>query len=581
MPQNKQLSMSWLLHYLSPFKGRMLILLLLLLTAIALQLINPQIVERFIDAASAKGAVASMLSLAALYLVIAVVRQLITVCLSNLGSDVAWRATNQLRAELLRHCLRLDMRFHHLQTPGVMIERIDGDVTGMSNFFAMFIVQIIGSFILLAGIVGYMFVYYWPIAIVMTVFIIISIGVMIYIRDLGVTASQAEREASASLFGLIEERIAGIEDVQANGSISYVMRRFHQSVRTVFQKGRKAWLLRFVPWEATAILLTAAVTTVLLLGVRMFVFGEISLGTLYLFFQYTQMLSDPIERLGNQIQEFQKAKSGMHRIRELLSLESEIVDGDKEILPAGALSVEFEHVNFSYNEQKEVLHDISFTLQPGERLGIVGRTGSGKSSISRLLLRLYNSDSGAIRIGGTNIRNLKLDAFHRRVSLVTQDVQLFDGTLRDNLTLFNSQVSDQEILEATGKLGLQSWIHALPQGLDTHLMAGGASLSAGEAQLLALTRVFLTQPSLVILDEPSSRLDATTESILLGAVDQLLESCTAIIIAHRLSTLEKVDKIMVLGHGRILEFGTREILLQDPLSHYAQLLRADRQEDLA
>lgn len=581
MSQKNSISMSWLFRYLRPVKGRMMILLVLLLTSTAIQLIHPQIIQQFIDTASVKGALKSLIGLAGLYLVIAFCNQFISVVISYLGNDVSWKATNQLRADLLKHCLRLDMRFHNQKTSGEMVERIDGDVNNMSNFFAMFIAQIVGSFILLAGILSVMFVYNWPIALVMTLFTTLSIFLMISIRDLGVTASKEERQASASLFGLIEERIAGIEDVQANGSVPYVMNRFHRAMRTVFLSGRRAWMLRVVPWNATVILFTMAVTVVLLMSVHLYLIDQITLGTLFLFFQYTQMLNDPIEQLGNQIQEFQRAKSGMQRSHELLSLRSEIQEGADETLPKGALGVQFEHVNFSYNQDKPVLRDINFTLKPGERLGIVGRTGSGKSSISRLLLRLYNIDSGIIRIGGMDIRNLKLDALYRRVGMVTQDVQLFDGTLRDNLTLFNAGVSDQKILNITEKLGMRQWIDALPEGLDTHLSAGGASLSAGEAQLFALTRVFLTQPSLVILDEPSSRLDAATEATLQGAVDQLLEHCTGVVIAHRLSTLEKVDKIMVLGSGSVLEFGDREALAQDYSSHYAELLRKSRLEELA
>ncbi|WP_282942557.1 ABC transporter ATP-binding protein [Paenibacillus sp. RC67] len=581
MKQNKEISMFWLLRYLIPVKLRMIALLGLLLITIALQLIHPQIIRQFIDTAAEQGAVVSLLSLAGIYLAIAVCIQLITVTVSFLSNDVAWRATNQLRADILKHCLRLDMRFHNSKTPGEMIERIDGDVTSMSNFFAMFVVQIIGSLVLLSGILGYMFVINWPIAIIMSIFTIISILTMIGIRNLGVTASTAERQASASLFGFIEERIAGIEDVQTNGSIPYVMNRFHRAMRNVFMSGRKAWMLRVVPWNATVVLFTISVTVVLLMGVHLYLKGQVTIGTLFLFFQYTQMLNDPIEQLGNQMQEFQKAKSGLRRSRELLSIRSEIMEGTEQILPNGALSVEFEHIHFSYSKDKPVLHDIHFKLQPGERLGLIGRTGSGKSSISRLLLRLYNMDSGVIRIGGTDIRTLSLEALYRRVGMVTQDVQLFDGTLRDNLTLFNDSVTDDEIIETVEKLGLRKWIDNLAQGLDTHLSAGGASVSAGEAQLLALARVFLTQPDLVIMDEPSSRLDAATEASLQMAVDQLMEHCTGIVIAHRLSTLEKVDKIMVLDHGRILEFGSRESLAQDPTSHYARLLRTDRLEELA
>ncbi|CAG7598737.1 putative ABC transporter ATP-binding protein [Paenibacillus solanacearum] len=581
MSQSKQLSIFWLFRYLRPVKGRLAVLLVMLLSATALQLLQPRIIKQFIDTAAAQGVVSGLLALAGLYLVAAACNQLLTVAVSYLGNDVAWRSTNRLRADLLQHCLRLDMRFHNQKTPGEMIERVDGDVTNMSNFFSMFIVQIIGSFVLLAGILGYMFVSNWPIAVVMLLFTGISISAMVYVRDLGVNATQAERQAKAALLGLIEERISGIEDVQSNGGVPYVMNRFHRSMRNLFLTGRKAWMLRVVPWNATVVLFTAAVTVVLMLGVYMYMKGQVTLGTLFLFYQYTQMLNDPIEQIGNQVQEFQKAKSGMRRSREILSMQSEVMEGTGDTLPDGALGLQFEQVSFGYNKDSRVLHDISFNLKPGERLGLVGRTGSGKTSISRLLLRLYNADSGVIRVGGVDIRTLRLEALYRRVGMVTQDVQLFDGTLRDNLTLFDPRISDQDILATTGKLGLQSWIDELPEGLNTHLASGGSSLSAGEAQLFALTRVFLTKPSLVILDEPSSRLDAATEATLQGAVDQLLEQCTAIVIAHRLSTLEKVDKIMVLGQGRIVEFGDREALAQNPSTHFAQLLRTDRQEELA
>lgn len=581
MPKTEKSSMSWLLRYLKPVKGRLALLLFMLLTSTGLQLLNPQIIKRFIDTAASGGVLTNLVQLAGIFLVVAVFNQLITVAVSYLGNDVAWRATNQLRGDLLKHCLRLDMRFHNVKTPGEMIERVDGDVTSISNFFAMFIVQVIGSFVLLAGILGFMFSVNVPIALVMTVFTLLSILFMVFIRNLGVDSSKNERAASASLFGLIEERIAGIEDVQANGHVPYVMNRFYRTMRTVFLKGRKAWLLRVIPWNTTVVLFALAVTAVLLLGLHYYMEGLISIGTLFLIYQYTQMLNDPIEMLGDQVQEFQKAKSGMLRSRELLSMQSVIQEGTEEQLPEGPLGLEFSQVHFSYNQDKPVLQDITFAIKPGERLGIIGRTGSGKSSLSRVLLRLYNLDRGTIRVGGTDITKLSLQALYRRVGMVTQDVQLFDGTLRDNLTLFNGDVSDQMIKETTDRLGLSQWINSQPEGLDTYLAAGGASLSAGEAQLFALTRVFLTEPSLVILDEPSSRLDAATEGMLQSAIDQLMKQSTGVIIAHRLATLEKVDRIMVLGDGKVLEFGAREELASNPASHYARLLITGREEELA
>lgn len=581
MTTKEKLSMTWLFTYLKPIRGKLALLLVMLLISTALQLINPQIVARFIDTAAEDGLVSSLLLLAGAFLIVAVSNQLITVAVSYIGNDVAWRSTNKLRGDLLRHCLKLDMRFHNLKTPGEMIERVDGDVTGISNFFAMFIVQVIGSFVLLAGILGYMFNVNVLIAGVMTLFTLLAILFMVIIRNLGVQSSKKERETSAALFGLIEERIAGIEDVQANGHVPYVMNRFYRAMRSVAITGRRAWMLRIIPWNTTVVLFALAVTAVLMLGVHYYLTGRISLGMLFLIYQYTQMLNDPIEMLGDQVQEFQKAKSGMLRSRELLSSRSEIISGDQELMPEGALSLEFEAVSFHYSEDKPVLNDLTFRVEAGERLGIIGRTGSGKSSLSRVLLRLYNINQGVIRIGGIDITKLDLPSLYQRVGMVTQDVQLFDGTLRDNLTLFNPKVSDEQILETTERLGLSTWIEALPDGLDTHLSSGGSSLSAGEAQLFALTRVFLTEPSLVVLDEPSSRLDAATESMLQLAVDSLMEHCTGVIIAHRLATLEQVDKILVLGDGQILEFGDRKELASRPDSHYARLLTTGREEELA
>lgn len=581
MGDQKKISTLWLLRYLKPVKGRIFLLFVLLLGTTGLQLVNPQVIGRFIDTAAGSGGVAELLELAALFLVLAVVNQTLGVAVTYLGSDVSWRTTNRLRGDLLKHCLRLDMRFHNQKTPGEMIERIDGDVSSISNFFAMFIVQVIGSFVLLTGILGFMYTVNVPIALVMTAFTLLSVLAMMIIRNVGVQSSSKDREASASLFSLIEERIAGIEDVQANGHVPYVMNRFYRSMRAVFLKGRRAWMLRVVPFNVTVSLFTLAVTAVMFLGVRSYMLGEIGLGMLYLIYQYTQMLNDPIERLGDQVQEFQKAKAGMLRSRELLSQRTEIIDGEEVRLPEGALSLAFEQVCFSYNKDKPVLQNISFSLMPGERLGIIGRTGSGKSSLSRLLLRLYNLDSGVIRIGGVDITKLTLPALYRRVGMVTQDVQLFDGTLRDNLTLFNGSVSDASIMETIEQLGLYPWIMAQPEGLDTHLSSGGSSLSAGEAQLFALARVFLTKPSLIVLDEPSSRLDAATEAMLQIGVDQLLQHSTGVIIAHRLATLEQVDKIMVVGDGHLLEFGNREELAANPASHYARLLQSGREEELA
>lgn len=206
-------------------------------------------------------------------------------------------------------------------------------------------------------------------------------------------------------------------------------------------------------------------------------------------------------------------------------------------------------------------------------LGLLGRTGSGKSTIARLLFRLYDPSEGEIVLSGVDVRRVRLAELHAAVGMMTQQVQLFQGTVRDNLTLFTPNISDDRILHVFGEVGLADWFAALPDGLDGHLSSGNAGLSAGEAQLLAFARVFLHSPQLVVLDEASSRLDPATERLVEQAVDRLLEGRTAIIIAHRLATVQRADRILILDDGRVIEHGRREELATDPNSRLYHLLR--------
>ena len=292
------------------------------------------------------------------------------------------------------------------------------------------------------------------------------------------------------------------------------------------------------------------------------------------------MLFAPLDEIAGELQELQRAGASVARIEELNNTESQIQEGRGTKLPLGGLPVEFHKVSFAYSEAKTALKDLSFRLAPGKVLGLLGRTGSGKTTMTRLLFRLYDPTKGVIRLGDVDVREGHVTELRERVGMVTQDVQLFHATVRDNLTFFDKSIPDERILQVLKELGLWEWYQPLPEGLDTELASGGSGLSAGEAQLLAFTRVFLKDPSLVILDEASSRLDPATERLIERAIDTLLQNRTGIIIAHRLETVQRADEILILEDGRLLEYGERKRLASDPHSRFYRLLQTGLEEVL-
>ena len=574
-----------LVDYLRTERRRVAALGVLLCTSIGLQLLNPQIMRSVIDSALAGSATDALLLLAALFFGLALVQQIVAILASYTGESVAWTATNLLRHDLARHCLFLDMSFHNARTPGEMIERIDGDVQALSNFFSQFVIKVVANVLLLLGILVLLFRVDWRVGLALAVFVLVTGVTLLRLRNISVPYWKASSEANAALFGFLEERLGGTKDIRANGAIAYTLRRFYELVRRTWQTQIKAGVMVNVMINTTMLLFTIGNATALLVGAYLFGTGSISLGTVYVIFHYSNMLMQPIEQITQQMEDLQKAGASIARVRELTGIRTKLEDGTGAALPAGPLAVDFERVSFGYDQAEPVLRNISFRLRPGSVLGLLGRTGSGKTTLIRLLLRLYDPADGQICLGdGTHavdLRDVYLRELPRHIGVVTQNVQLFNASVRDNLAFFDRSIPDERILEVLAELGLWSWYAALPDGLDSELASGGAGLSAGEGQLLAFARIFLKDPGLVILDEASSRLDPATEQLIERAVERLARDRTAIIIAHRLKTVERADEIMILDHGRIQEHGSRDALAADPRSHFSALLKTGIEEVLA
>jgi ABC-type multidrug transport system fused ATPase/permease subunit len=568
--------------YLAPQRGRLAALAALLLIDLVLQLGLPRVVQTFIDSATTGGALETLLWVGVAYLGVALGQNVVLVGWQYLARNVGLIATNRIRADLTRHCLQLDMSFHNARTPGELIERVDGDVAKLENFLSQFVVQIVLNGLLLVGVVLLLFLIDWRVGLPSLVSVIVVVlAATVLLRPMA-RYSVAERQASAELFGLLEERLSGTEDIRANGAVAYVLRRHIERSRVLFRTSVLRALLGVMSWRSLNTAITIGAILSLVIGALLALDGVLTIGQVYAIFAYTTMLNEPVEELMRQLDDLQQALASIGRVQQLFATTPHVVDAEQTTpLPAGPLAVELDAVSFAYPDDDLVLHEISALVPPGSVLGLLGRTGSGKTTLTRLLLRLYDPTSGAVRLSGVDLRCVPNTDLRVRVAIVTQDIHLFSATVRDNLTFFDPAISDAQILAALDALGMGDWVRALPDGLDTLLASGGGGLSAGQAQLLAFARAFLRDPGLIILDEASSRLDPATERRLEQALTRLLEGRTAIIIAHRLGTLDRVDQIMILEDGRVRERGPRAALVRDPDSRFAQLLRVGMEDALA
>ena len=544
-----------------------------LLIESALPLSAPLILRRFIDQAAAHTAVNHMTVTAALYLAVAVASQAASTVSIYAGNRWAWRTTNGLREQVAAHALGLDYAFHGRHTAGEMIERVDGDIVGLAAFMAQFVTNAAWSALMLLG--ALVLVSLQDLRLGLAYGATILIGGLALARGQRrlVPLSAAERETFAQMYGGIEEYLTGAEDIRANGAGEHVLARFHNSAAAQFRARFRS--MRVTGAFIGGIRLFFALSTVVLLalGVVLHDRGAITLGTVVALFQYSQLVRMPIEQIVGQAKQLQDAGASAGRVAQLLSEQPTIVETASPIpLPDGPLSVALRGVTFAYGDDPPVLHDVTLEVPAGRTLALVGRTGSGKTTIGRLALRLYDTTAGAIEVGGVDLRAARLSDVRGRIRAVTQEVQLFNTTVVDNVTLFDESIDQARVRDVLQLVGLGPWLASLPDGLATVLGANGIGMSAGEAQLLALSRVFLADPAVVVLDEPSSRLDPETERLIEAATARLLAGRTGIVIAHRLAALATVDDVAVLEHGRVVEHGSRIELAADSNSAFARLL---------
>jgi ATP-binding cassette, subfamily B, bacterial len=567
--------------HIRPQRGRFILLAAMLFGSIGLRIFAPQIMRRFIDSALAGEALQTLTWTAIAFISVALIQQGVAIGVTYLGENVAWTATNALRAELAEHAVHIDMRFHNDHTPGELIERIDGDVTELATFFSQFALNLVANGLLMVGILVALFLEDWRAGLAFTIYSILTLTVLGRVKDIAVPHQKARREAEAQYYGFIEEQLTGTEDIRSSGAVDFSIRELFRHQGIILGHSRKAHFKRWIIENAMGLALTTGTLLAVTSGYWLFTAGLVTIGTVYLFVHYLNLLEEPFWAMTHEIESFQTIGACVERLTEFRALKPEVRNEAGLEIASHPLALTFNDVTFAYNGGDPVLSRLYFDLQPGSVLGLLGRTGSGKTTIGRLIFHLYDVNSGSVKVNGVDLREARLESLRRNVAIVTQDVQLFKASIRDNLTFFDRSIPDEEIIATLEELEMGDWFRSLPDGLDSELETGSRSLSAGEAQLLAFTRVFLKDPGLVILDEASSRLDPATEQKLEHAIDKLLEGRTAIIIAHRLHTIHRADDILILEKGVVSEYGKRTQLASDPTSRFYQLLQTGMEEVLA
>jgi ABC-type multidrug transport system fused ATPase/permease subunit len=558
----------------------------LLAVGSTLALGGPLVVRTVVDRATEGTTAAELVRLGVVYLLIALVAQALSVIVAWFATITAWRTTNQVRMHMVRHVLGLDHEFHRRHTPGELIQRVDGDVTSVSDFLGRVVPRAAGAGLLVVGITITLTVIDWRLGLGAIVYVVVATLIVVRRRHGAVRESSDEMGSYARLYGGIEERLTAAEDLRANGAGPHAMWRFiEESADTMQGSVRREHAFLTMWWAvqgsvAGGTVVTLAASAVLVAN------DAITVGTAFLLLQYVLLLGQPLEDLVDQLETVQKANGAMVRVIDLLAVRTAIDDTGTVSPPAGPLSIECIGLGFDYGDDEAVLRDVDLRIEPGRSVGIVGRTGSGKTTFSRLVLRLVEATRGELRLGGVPIADIPLAELRHRVALVPQEVELFSGTIRDNVTLYDDAPSDDDVADALRRVGLDALVDG---GIHRELGAGGTGLSAGEAQLLALARVWLRRPDVVVLDEATARVDPETEQRLEAAITELMRGRTTLIIAHRLSTLHRVENVVVFDHGRVVEHDDRAHLAATDGSRFRQLLdlalddeqveRADRGTD--
>lgn len=560
-PENDWKLLLRLLPYAKRNLSTLILSFVLLIPLAVASAVQPLLVQMGIDGPIATGDVAGLGWICLWVFLTIVVRLVLQSWQGFLVQKVGQTITAEIRNDLFHHVTQLSTSFFDRTPVGKLITRLTSDVEALGDVFATGAVGILSDLATIVVTAVLMFSLRWDMALFLVALILPVTALIVYFQHEFRIANYKAREYLSELNSILQENIIGVNIVQLFDRATFnaqqhreVNRKYINQVNnTIFHDSAVSATLEWIA--------LVAIAGVLWLGGSQMQNGNLTFGELSAFILYSQRLFDPLRQLAEKFTVIQAGFTAIERISAILNQPIDIQDPiHPKVLGRAKGEISFQGVWFAYKGEEWVLKDINFTVSAGEKIALVGPTGSGKSSIIRLLCRLYEPQKGRILIDGIDIRDIRQAELHRHIGVVLQDAFLFSGDIKENIAL-GENFSTEEIIQAAQRVGVHHFIEQLPDGYDSQVRARGTNLSGGQKQLLAFARVAIRQPEIIVLDEATASLDVQTESLIQQALEYLWQNRTAIIIAHRLSTIRHVDRILVLKHGEIIESGTHEELL--------------------